>query len=115
MCLLILVAALVYAANTALVARFSAQYAEAAPFERAATKVYVLDDDDGTACNGAGCGHWLSIGCGRWVPRNAERLVTRALHDDEESGSCDGAPGLESCAPVPGQEAAVAWPGRSCP
>jgi hypothetical protein len=114
MCLLILEAALVYALNTALVARFSAQDAKAAPFERAATKVYVLDDDDGTACHGAGCGHWVSIGCGRWVPGNAERVVTLALNG-EESGSCDGAPGLESCAPMPAQKAAVAWPGRRCP
>ena len=117
MCLLILEAALVYALNTGLVARFSAQDARASHFERAATKVYVLDDDDGTACNGAGCGHWVTIGCGQWVPRNAERLrlVRRAVHDDEESGSCDGAPGLESCAPMPGQKAVVAWRGRRCP
>ena len=89
-CLLILEAALAYALNTALVARLSAEGAKAATFERAATNVYVLDDDDGTACHSAGCGHWVSIGCGQWVSGSAERPVTRALHD-EDSGSCDGA------------------------
>src|SRR5262249_34694943 len=90
-CLLILEAALAYALNTALVARLSAEGAKAATFERAATNVYVLDDDDGTACHGAGCGHWVSIGCGQWVPGSAERPVTRALHDEALTASARSA------------------------
>jgi hypothetical protein len=29
--------------------------------ERSATTVFVLDDDDGTACGGASCGRWLPL------------------------------------------------------
>ena len=91
-CLLVVQASLAYALNTALVSKFSAHDAQASRAEQAPTAVYVLDDDSGLACNGAGCGHWEPIGCGRWVPTAVQAGAPVALHDDENGAACDRAP-----------------------
>ncbi len=91
-CLLVVQASLAYALNSALVSRFSALDARAAPAGQLATAVFVLDDDSGLACNGAGCGHWEPIGCGQWVTTAVQARAPVALHDDENGAACDRAP-----------------------